>query len=414
MKIQKLILMAALLSLLLSACSLPGMARPTLTPTPMPTETPTFTPLPPTNTPLPPTQTPTQVPPSPTPLPPTEIPPSPTNTVPPTPQAQRITFEAGEVSATLSGSLTPYNVRTYILKASAGQTLNATLQPGDGSDTLTMRGVNKVVQVYSDQKATSWSGQLSASQDYYIEVRNTTGETARYTLQVTVPPLNPEPDTDTAQRIEFASGATSAEVSGQVPVGQVDVFVLKTLAKQKMAVNLEMQGGQAVLVIYGADGTVLLSSGAGATEFSGTLPKKQDYFIDVRNIGPGKARYLLQVAVTTPSTDDDDDDDADSSTQRITFATGGNSAEVSGQVKEGKVSRFVIQAEARQKMILDLQVQSGSAVLAVYGEDGTLLLSADAEDTQWSHKLPSAQDYYIEVHNTGDGKARFILQVALT
>ena len=387
MKIHRVIIMAALLSLLLSACSLPGMARPTLTPTPMPTETPTFTPLPPTNTPVPPTETPTPIPPSPTPLPPTEIPPSPTNTVPPTPQAQRITFEAGEVSATLTGSLTPYNVRTFILKASAGQTLNATLQPGGGQVTLTMWGVNKVVQVYSDQKATSWSGQLPASQDYYIEVRNTTGETAHYTLQVTVPPLNPEPDEDTAQRIEFATGATSAEVSGQVPVGKVDVFVLKTLAKQKMAVNLEMQGGQAVLVIYGADGTVLLSSGAGATEFSGTLPKKQDYFIDVRNIGAGKARYILQVAVTTPSTDDDD---ADTSTQRITFATGSNSAEVSGQVKAGKISRFVIQAEAKQKMVLDLQVQSGSAVLAVYGEDGTLLLSADAEDTQWSHKLPSA------------------------
>ena len=53
---------------------------------------------------------------------------------------------------------------------------------------------------------------------------------------------------------------------------------------------------RATLVIYGADGTGLLSDRAGAMQWSGLLPKAQDYFIDVKPV-TGAVSYTLQVTV---------------------------------------------------------------------------------------------------------------------
>ncbi len=39
-----------------------------------------------------------------------------------------------------------------------------------------------------------------------------------------------------------------------------------------------------ILIVYGADGTVLQSDHAGSATFSGVLPSTQDYLIDVRSM----------------------------------------------------------------------------------------------------------------------------------
>lgn len=82
------------------------------------------------------------------------------------------------------------------------------------------------------------------------------------------------PPPQTPQRITFAPGAISATVSGTTPAVGVERWLVAAQAGQTMSVNLSVpSGGRAALVIYGADGTVLISDHASATNWSGQLPK---------------------------------------------------------------------------------------------------------------------------------------------
>jgi hypothetical protein len=100
-------------------------------------------------------------------------------------------------------------------------------------------------------------------------------------------------------RIQFAPGAISAQVQGGLAAGRVDRYVLSAMAGQEMTVNLSDSsvGVNAILVIWGADGTVLMSDHADATTWVGTLPSTQDYYIDVRSVAQAPVDYVLEVII---------------------------------------------------------------------------------------------------------------------
>lgn len=64
-----------------------------------------------------------------------------------------------------------------------------------------------------------------------------------------------------------------------------------------MSVRLETGAGRAILVIWGADGTVLMSDHAEAMQFNGPLPMAQDYNIHVRAGPDGPAVYKMRVTL---------------------------------------------------------------------------------------------------------------------
>jgi hypothetical protein len=123
---------------------------------------------------------------------------------------------------------------------------------------------------------------------------------------VAVPP--PEPLESDLMRIEFAAGAISAQVSGDVVANGIDHYVLGAMAGQEMTVNLDASVGgnpapmSAILVIWGADGTVLISDHADATNWQGELPLTQDYYIDVKSMSNDTVVYTLE-AIIPPATD---------------------------------------------------------------------------------------------------------------
>jgi hypothetical protein len=109
-----------------------------------------------------------------------------------------------------------------------------------------------------------------------------------------------------AQRIEFAAGGTTAFESAKLAKGDIDRYVLTAQENQLMWVSLwtqEMPSGDqpdAILVIWGADGTVLISDHAGATDWNGSLPMTQDYYIDVSSTGQAEADYTLGIGIPAP------------------------------------------------------------------------------------------------------------------
>ena len=119
-----------------------------------------------------------------------------------------------------------------------------------------------------------------------------------------------EPFESELMRIVFAPGETQAREHGEVLAGGFDHYVLSAMADQEMTVTLldavgEVMATDALAVnIWGADGTVLISSHADALGWSGALPFTQDYYIDVKSIGAQPMAYILDVIIPpAPSSD---------------------------------------------------------------------------------------------------------------
>jgi hypothetical protein len=117
-----------------------------------------------------------------------------------------------------------------------------------------------------------------------------------------------EPLESELMRIVFDPEEIQTSVQGEVPAGGFDHYVLTAMADQEMTVNLLDPGGDmmghdtAVLVIWGADGTVLISSHADARSWVGSLPLSQDYYIDVKSINAQQLAYTLEVIIPPAST----------------------------------------------------------------------------------------------------------------
>jgi putative hemolysin len=137
--------------------------------------------------------------------------------------------------------------------------------------------------------------ELSPEQQLYTIMLNCAQDiTAATTSQ-----SEPEP-----VRIQFASGAISAQVQGDLAPNEVDRYVLNAMAGQEMRLNLSTGAAgdpAAILVIWGADGTVLISDHADATAWVGLLPATQDYYVDVRSLAQASLDYTLEVIIPPPT-----------------------------------------------------------------------------------------------------------------
>ncbi|TET55512.1 MAG: hypothetical protein E3J64_00195 [Anaerolineales bacterium] len=114
---------------------------------------------------------------------------------------------------------------------------------------------------------------------------------------------------DARTRIQFPSGAISAQVQGVAEQLDDDEYVLWAADGQTMSVALlglppeVLADQEVIIVIWGEDGVPLITDHAGANEWQGQLPVSQDYFIDVRSIAEGYIVYTLEVIIPPLSAD---------------------------------------------------------------------------------------------------------------
>lgn len=99
----------------------------------------------------------------------------------------RITFAPGAISAQVQGTTSNNRVVTYLLKASAGQTMNLNLTAPPNSAGITIYGLDDGQPLIRSQSgATSFSGQLPGTQDYVIQVVPFSNTQVNFTVDVTV------------------------------------------------------------------------------------------------------------------------------------------------------------------------------------------------------------------------------------
>jgi hypothetical protein len=128
---------------------------------------------------------------------------------------------------------------------------------------------------------------VPSTQDYYVHLVSDVGATS-YTMSVLIP-----------VRVRFATGATSAQVTGNLAVDGVRHYVVRAMAGQRMIVDPWITQGQVRLVIWGADGQVMLSGRVGPPggRFDGVLPVSQDYLIAVQADGGSGATYGVDITI---------------------------------------------------------------------------------------------------------------------
>lgn len=100
---------------------------------------------------------------------------------------QRITFAPGSISKTVTGVTAERRIVRYLLRASAGQTMTATVIAPPDTAGLTIYGLDDgspLVRAVSG--ATAWTGQLPGTQDYVIDIVPAVDATIHFSLQVVV------------------------------------------------------------------------------------------------------------------------------------------------------------------------------------------------------------------------------------
>lgn len=96
----------------------------------------------------------------------------------------RITFEPGAVSASIDETIRNYHSISYVLRASAGQTMSVSLH--SANTILEIRGLDDhQLLLDPSSNATAWTGTLPATQDYIINVLPSV-ETTTFKLNVII------------------------------------------------------------------------------------------------------------------------------------------------------------------------------------------------------------------------------------
>jgi uncharacterized protein YgiM (DUF1202 family) len=99
-----------------------------------------------------------------------------------------------------------------------------------------------------------------------------------------------------ATRITFEAGSIGTTIKADLPENKLHTYVLRAEAGQTMTVQLNSKW-DLLLSISGADGSVLKSSGIAGSEWSGTLPRSQDYYLAIQAVDGLAASYTLQIVI---------------------------------------------------------------------------------------------------------------------
>ena len=220
---------------------------------------------------------------------------------------EQVEFPAGPVPVERGGLLpSGLSVKQYVLAATAGQTLTVDVISDGAPLSLEItlpNGFKRIPEMMPVEGGGYRIGHqfvVDQTGDYLITLTKaehtpSTHYTAIFTLSATTPPV--AQPTPAAQRISFATGETSATVSGALPASGSVLYVLRAQQGQTMTADLSFTLGQAILVVWGEDGTVLQTDHAEVSHFQGVLPSTQDYYIQLKGNPDGPTDYSLQVTI---------------------------------------------------------------------------------------------------------------------
>ena len=314
---------------------------------------------------------------------------------------QRIQFAPGASSATLDGSVGNGQGARYVLRALAGQTMSVQLQADNSGIFVIMTRADGIL-LGSSGVGQSWSGSLPVTGDYYITIgAPPQQQSANFQLWVEIsynasPAPQPEP-----QRIRFAPGAISAQVTGTLPASSVKQYILGAASGQMITIQSWTSGGPYRFAVTGRNGTPLGGANGGES-WAGSLPSTQDYYITVEtptDVAP--VSYALTITIVTPAPQPLPTP-VPVTAQRIQFPPNATFTNVWGYVDVSNPQRYVLRALAGQTLTVRLRTaQDYPARITITTAQGAFLGAANVNEV-WSGVLPATQDYYLTIQAPAD------------
>ncbi len=314
--------------------------------------------------------------------------------------AQRIQFPRGATGVTVDGYLGSGQGVRYVLWALAGQTM--TIRPwADNSPVfVTIQRANGRL-LGSTSGSQPWQGVLPASGDYYITASTSgMGRGTNYSLRIDIvygstPDPAPRPE-----RIQFATGATSASVSGTLPAFSQKQYLLRALAGQEMSIQ-SWGSGPYRYTLQAGDGTRLGETDGGYSLVR-TLPSTQDYLITLQtptDVSP--VNYGLLVSVTSPAPPTPMPPAP--VVQEIRFPRGATNTTVWGSVSPSQPQAYRLAAARGQVMTVQLRTERGTPARVTIATDRGIFLGAANQGENWQGILPGTQDYFLTLNAPADG-----------
>lgn len=208
---------------------------------------------------------------------------------------------------------------------------------------------------------------------------------------------NPTFSLPDAAKIRFTPDTTYGAVRGTIEPGKTQNFALDAQQGQPMLASVASTDNDVTMSIFAESGTMLLPVSQGWSNWQGTLPATQDYYIQIIG-GASEEDYSLWISI--PS--------------RIEFAPGVIAATINGQTIDGNIASYVVAARGGQTMDIVLTPEPNIAALTVWGfNDGQPYIRAQTGSTSFDMQLPSTQDYIIDVVPQGGQEVNFTLKVEI-
>jgi hypothetical protein len=197
-----------------------------------------------------------------------------------------VSFAPGATSASQGGNVAANGTQEYRLWVGAGQWLIADLQAAQPNAYLQIIvGATGQIIGQTTPGTVHWQGLTPSTGRYWVRVISN-GNATSFNLKLTIP-----------RRVSFARGASSANIYGSLAAGGINSYVLRAGGGQTMTATLYGASASARLEIYRlSDGQSVLSGGANATTWTGTLPSTDDYIVRVVSTGP-HTTYTLSTAI---------------------------------------------------------------------------------------------------------------------
>jgi hypothetical protein len=277
--------------------------------------------------------------------------------------------------------------QAYLFFGAQGQNIRVQLlsQPTGANFEVASQDNNTVYKSFADPSL-DWSYVLPASQNYRVTINSVTPVV--FTLTVTLGGGSG----GGAQRINFAPGQTSAQVSGTAGSGQSPQYVFSANGGQQVRIVVISPGNVANFGVTGVTDGVIYKSPADPTrDWTFTLPTSQDYQITVS--ASSTVNFTLQIFLLNPQPPQ---------TERITFAPGQSTQVRSGNLQANVPTYYVVFVSAGQQLRLLLTSNpAGSANFAINGvTDGVVYKQLTDPSREVMITAPTSQDYLITVFSS--------------
>ena len=186
----------------------------------------------------------------------------------------------------LEGKLQAAQMQPYLLEASAGQIMTASLV-GEGVTMNLLRSNQEAVDAAAYQTR-NWTGQLPVSERYLIQVAGS----GNYTLELAITPQVSSMGAP-LQRISFARGSHGTTVTGSLTPTQTRRYLIKAQAGQILA--LKVLEGRVSFSTIAPSGQRIGGSATNSNQWQGRLPTSGDYIVEITTRQPDDYALLLEV-----------------------------------------------------------------------------------------------------------------------